>query len=203
MADVSIEKRPGAQEHQSVARREYDPFSRHFGVAPWRGFFDPFISSPFSLMQRMQDEMERFFGTAGQGGLGREMTAWSPAMEVMEKEGKMIVRTDLPGIDKNDIKVELTDGSLTIRGERKREHEQEKQGYHRSERSYGSFFRSIQLPEGANPDQAKAQFRDGVLEVTIPIPESQKARTIPIEEGTEKKQISSEGTSSTRQSKVG
>jgi len=195
MADVNIDKRP-AQEHQGVARRECEPFGRGSWLSPWRGFFDP-SAGPFSFMQRMQDEMERFFGAGREGG------AWWPAMEVTEKEGKMIIRTDLPGIDKNDVKVELTDGSLTIRGERKREQQEEKQGFHRSERSYGSFFRSIPLPEGSNPDQAKAQFKDGVLEVTIPIPESHRARTIPIEEGTEKKQVSPEGSSSTRQSKVG
>jgi HSP20 family protein len=201
MAEVSVEKRP-TQERQSLSRRTHDPFS--YGdsfLAPWRNRFDPFLTSPFGLMRRFEQDMERFFANTWPEDRGAG--AWWPAMEVTEKDGKMLVRADLPGIDKNDVKVELTDGNITISGERKREHEEEKEGFHRSERSYGSFCRSISLPEGVNADQVQAQFKDGVLEVTVPIPRNQMAKTIPIEGGSEKKQISSESSSGSRQSKAG
>ena len=202
MAEVNIEKRPATQGGQSLSSRTHDPFSyRGSFLAPWRNRFNPFFASPFGLMRRFEEDMERFF--ANSWPEAAEAEGWWPAMEVTEKEGKMIVRADLPGIDKNDVKVELTDHNMTISGERKREHEEEKEGFRRSERSYGSFCRSLSLPEGVNADQVQAQFKDGVLEVTVSIPESQRTRTIPIEGGSEKKQISSESSSASRQSKAG
>jgi HSP20 family protein len=78
--------------------------------------------------------------------------------------------TDLPGLKRDDVKVELTEGLLTISGERKEEKEEKREGYYRSERSYGSFFRQIPLPEGAKTDTAKAEFNDGVLEITMQAP---------------------------------
>lgn len=192
MAEVNVEKRP-SQERQSLARRGYDPLDFRSGspLAPWR-MFDPFFTNPFALMRRLGDEMDQWFANAGAAGQGWEGSQWWPTIDVSEKDGKMIVRADLPGINTNDLKVEMTDGSLTIRGERKREHEEEREGIRRSERSYGSFFRSIPLPQGVSADQVRAQFKDGVLEVTLPMPESQRAKSIPIESA-EKKQISSEG----------
>jgi HSP20 family protein len=104
-----------------------------------------------------------------------------PAIEVTEREGNLVVRADLPGIKKEDVKIEMTPEALIIRGERKQEHEEKKEGYYRSERTYGQFHRSIPLPEGADLDKAKAEFKDGVLEVTVPVPETQaRRREIPI-----------------------
>jgi HSP20 family protein len=155
-------------------------------------------------MKRFNEDMDQFFTGSVPGLRETETGAWWPAVEIAEHDGKMIVRADLPGIDKNNVKVELTDGNLTIEGERKREHEEESKGFRRSERSYGTFYRSIPLPEGANPDGARAQFKDGVLEITIPVAESQHRRTIPIEsEPGDKKQISSEAPSAQRQAKAG
>jgi HSP20 family protein len=150
-------------------------------------------------MRRFTEEMER-----GMPGFG-PMTAWSPAIEVSALDGKVIVRADLPGLNKEDVKVEVTDGSLVIQGERKQEHEEHKQGFHRSERMYGSFYRSIPLPKGAQVDQARAQFNNGVLEVSIPVPaEQQQGRQIPVETGaSERRQASSQTQGQQHASKAG
>jgi len=88
------------------------------------------------------------------------------------------------------VKVEVTDDALIIEGERKREHKEEQEGYHRYERSFGRFYRSIPLPEGAKPDQAKAELNDGVLKISVPAPEvKKKVRQIAVEQGTEKKPV--------------
>jgi HSP20 family protein len=96
---------------------------------------------------------------------------------------------DLPGLDKDDVKVEVGDGAITIQGERRREHEEEREGFYRSERSYGSFSRMVPLPEGAITDQAKATFRHGVLEITMPAPPDQvtRGRKLEITAGGEKR----------------
>ena len=131
------------------------------------------------MMNRFAEEMERMFEDFGLGHswyghrhrpeLGHA-AMWSPQVEIFERGGQFIVRADLPGLTKDDVKVDITDEALTIQGERKQELEEEVEGFHRSERSYGSFYRSIPLPEGINIDEAKANFRDGVLEITIPSP---------------------------------
>jgi HSP20 family protein len=145
--------------------------------------------SPFSVMNRFADEMERIFGGFGFGhgpltprgwGMGGQFD-WSPQIEVHERDGQFIVRADLPGLSTDDVKVDINDDALTIRGERKQEHEENREGFYRSERSYGSFFRSIPLPEGVNAEEAKASFRDGVLEITMPAPQRTERRGRQIE----------------------
>jgi HSP20 family protein len=101
---------------------------------------------------------------------------WSPQIEIFERGSQFIVRADLPGLTKDDMKVEITDEALTIQGERKQEHEEDREGWHRSECSYGSFYRSIPLPEGIKAEEAKANFRDGVLEISIPAPQREGRR---------------------------
>jgi len=140
-------------------------------------------STPFSFMRRFATDMERLFeefeGSRFPGFFGREFfpftrefedVTWIPEIEVLRKNGDFIVRADLPGLKKDEVKVELTNDVLTISGERKEEKEEKHEGYYRSERSYGSFFRQIPLPEGAKIDTAKAEFTDGVLEVTMQAP---------------------------------
>ena len=87
---------------------------------------------------------------------------------MLEREGQVVVRADLPGMSKDDIKVEVSDGLLTIQGERKNEKKEEREGYCYSECSFGTFYRAIPLPEGAEASKATADFRNGVLEVTVP-----------------------------------
>jgi HSP20 family protein len=116
----------------------------------------------------------------GVGEFGR--SPWSPEIEVFERGGQLVIRADLPGLNRDDVKVNVTDDSLIIQGERRQEFEENEEGYYRSERSYGSFYRSIPLPEGINEEEVKANFRDGVLEITMPVPQ-QRGRRIEIGEG--------------------
>jgi HSP20 family protein len=116
------------------------------------------------------------------------MQAWAPDIDVFQKNNELTIRADLPGLKREDVTVEITDDSVYIQGERRREHEEEREGYYRSERSYGSFSRLIPLPDGAITEQAKATFKDGVLEITMPAPPESKGRRLEINEaGTTKK----------------
>ena len=161
----------------------------------------PWEENPFAFMRRFAGDMERFFEDFGSfrvmpllrrdlwprvGEFGR--AEWSPEVEVFERDGHFTVRADLPGLRKGDVKVEVVEGALTISGERKEEKEEEEEGFYRSERTYGSFFRRLPLPEGVKTEEAAATFRDGVLEVTMPAPKSEpKGRTLEIKEETEAK----------------
>lgn len=147
-----------------------------------------FSTSPFELMRRFSEEMDRAFENFGMsqgwGFGGKEAAWWSPAVEVFERDNNLVVRADLPGLTKDDIKVEMTDQGLCIQGERKREHEEKGEGFYRTERSYGQFYRLIPLPEEVNAEQVKAEFNNGVLEIVAPIPEaSRRRRAIPITAG--------------------
>ncbi|MCM3903881.1 MAG: Hsp20/alpha crystallin family protein [Pyrinomonadaceae bacterium] len=153
--------------------------------------------NPFSFMRRFSEDMDRLFGDFGLGrGLasgfagefGRladlEGSMWSPQVEAFERDGKLIIRADLPGLTKDDINVDITDDAIKIRGERRQETEENEEGYYRSERSYGSFYRQIPLPSGVNGEEANATFRNGVLEITMPAPARQpNSRRIEIGEG--------------------
>lgn len=156
---------------QSLTRPSQGQGRPVYRGSPFGAFGGDLISmSPFALLRAMTEEMDRTFtgsGTRSAGGGG--LQSWMPAMEVREKNGNLVVCADLPGIDKNDVKLEVTDDMLTIEGERKKEHEEGHGQSHKTERSYGHFYRAIQLPEGAKADQAKAEFRNGVLEVTVPV----------------------------------
>lgn len=154
--------------------------------------------SPFRMLERFADEMDRVFDDFG---LGRstfspssltpwrvgasEWHTWSPQVEVFHRSNEFVVRADLPGLSKDDVKVDVTDDRITIQGERKREHEEEREGVYRSERTYGSFSRVIPVPEGTITDQAKATFKDGVLEIVMPAPPEQvrRGRRLEITEG--------------------
>jgi HSP20 family protein len=144
----------------------------------------PFAASPFQLMRRMSEEMDRMFdrvlgGAAGDRGALAPggVAAWSPRVEVFQKQDKFIVRAELPGISKDDVQVELGADQLIVRGQRREEHEEEREGFYRSERSYGSFYRAVPLPEGVIAESADASFRDGVLEITMQAPPSEVSRT--------------------------
>lgn len=171
MPELNIDRRhPEESRHGLLSRSEvYRPM-----LSPWSAL----SMSPFSLLRHMSEDMDRMFSSATGSGDG---AAWLPAMEVTERGNTLVVRADLPGISVNDVKVEVTPEGLTIEGERKREHEERGRWGYRSERTYGSFYRTIPLPEGASVDNARAEFKDGVLEVTVPVPEQQnRRRQIPI-----------------------
>ena len=105
---------------------------------------------------------------------------WVPAMDLVEHDDHFLLRADLPGLVEQDVNIELNDGSLTIAGERKAEHTQQERGFYRLERQFGSFSRTLTLPEGIDGEQIKAAFANGVLEVWIPKPEERKPRKIQI-----------------------
>jgi HSP20 family protein len=155
-----------------------------FALAP---FWEPmgWNVSPFALMRRFSDELERTFGLGSGGALAfpRLGEGWAPSVEVEQTNGMLKVKADLPGMKKEDIKVEATSEGLVIQGERRDQHEEKKEGYYRSERSYGKFYRMLPLPEGAELDKAKADYVNGVLEVAVPVPpaKKQEKRQIPIE----------------------
>jgi HSP20 family protein len=150
------------------------------------------------MLERFADELDSVFDNFGLGRswlAPRNRTAqggldmWAPQLEVSQQNNELIVRADLPGMKKDDISIDVTDNEITISGERRKEEETERGGVYRSERSYGSFSRTVRLPEGAIADQAKATFKDGVLEIRMPAPPEQvtRGRRLEIKEGTEAK----------------
>jgi HSP20 family protein len=137
-------------------------------------------SNPFAVMRRMQDELDRWFrsprATTGWMPSFEGSSSWAPAIDVFQRGNELVVRADMPGMSKDDIEVEIGEDALTIRGERRREIEEEREGVFRSERSYGSFCRVVALPDGTIADNAKASFKDGVLEVVMPAPSPEVKR---------------------------
>ena len=118
-------------------------------------------------------------------GQDRDATRrWVPPMDLVEAEDHFVLKADLPGLTEDDVKIEVADGTLTISGERKPAHERTERGWYRIERSFGSFSRSLTLPEGIDADAIKAEFHNGVLELRIPKPEERKPRRIEISPGT-------------------
>ncbi len=106
-------------------------------------------------------------------------------MDLVETDDDLVLRADLPGLSEGDVNIEVEDNVLTISGQRKAEHEERKEGYYRVERAYGSFSRSLTLPEGVDPERVRANFDRGVLEVRIPKPEQRKPRKVTISAGGE------------------
>jgi HSP20 family protein len=141
---------------------------------------------PVRELGTIQNEMNRlfnsFFDTPNPAN-GTTFRRWIPAMDLVETEHDFVLKADLPGLSESDVNIELDDNVLTISGERKSEHEDRKAGYYRVERSYGSFRRSLTLPEGVDPEAVKATFDKGVLEVTVPKPVQQQPRKVQITVG--------------------
>jgi HSP20 family protein len=134
-----------------------------------------------TLQGSMNQLFDRFF--EGQTGNGSVARRWIPAMDLVETEDNLVLRADLPGMSEDDLNIEIKDGVLTVSGERKAEHEEKGEGFHRVERSFGSFSRSLSLPDGAQADRVAADFKDGVLEVRIPKPEETKPTRVAIGKG--------------------
>ena len=160
----------------------------------------PETANPFGMMRRFTKDMERlfddfeefrfsnFFKDFAPFRMEFDTGEWMPQIEVLQANGQFMVRADLPGLTKEDVKVEITDEFLTISGERKEETEEKREGFYRSERSYGSFYRELPLPEGAKTEDAAATFRNGVLEITMPVPKVETStRKLEIKEPTEEK----------------
>ena len=143
---------------------------------------------PFEFMRRFSEEMDRMFSRFGPRWLTSplgldEAMGWAPQIDVFERDDNLVVRADVPGLGPKDVKIEVTDEGVVIEGERKQEHEEKRGGFYRSECSYGHFYRSVPLPRGVKSDQARASFKNGVLEVVMPAPQLSRGRRIEIEEG--------------------
>ncbi|MCL5022018.1 MAG: Hsp20/alpha crystallin family protein [Nitrospirae bacterium] len=136
---------------------------------------------PFAEMEkRFEDFFRRPFSLFGPSWFPRlrmpEMEELSPSVDILEEGGDFVIRAELPGLKKEDIDVKLTDNTITISGEKKKEEKVEKKNYYRMERSYGSFTRSFSLPSEVRTDKVKAQFKDGILEIRIPKTEEAKQK---------------------------
>ena len=144
---------------------------KHGALVPSSG-----VRDPFTLLRRMTSELEGMFEdwpSFRAPSFGQFMTAspaWSPRLDVFERENRLVTRVDLPGVKKEDVSVEVTDGYLKLSGERKHETEEKKENFYRSEREYGSFYRAVPLPDGVKFDDVKATFSEGILEVSVPLP---------------------------------
>ena len=141
---------------------------------------------PLRELNSLQSEMNRLFNNAFDtpaGSAGSAIRRWVPAMDLVESGEQFILRADLPGMSEEDIEIELEDGTLTVSGERKAEHDERGEGFHRVERAFGAFARSLTLPKGIDADAVSASFDRGVLEIRIPKPEARKPRRISIANG--------------------
>jgi HSP20 family protein len=157
------------------------------------------LLTPFGFMRRFSEDMDRLFedfirnpfglSQTGRGLLSQlgAQRAWAPNIEVFQRDSDFVVRAELPGLNKDDVQVEINNDMLTISGERQQEREENRGGVYHSERSYGTFYRSIPLPEGVIPESAQATFKDGVLEITLQAPPSQvtKGRRLEIKDTSE------------------
>jgi HSP20 family protein len=145
----------------------------------------PVAREPVSALARIHEDIDRMFQEfplPGFFSLWASPTRWAPALDLYEKDNTLVVEAELPGIPKEAVKLTCSDHTLTIQGETKKEEEEKKEGYYRSERRYGSFYRTVALPEEVDFNKARAEYTNGVLKIMLPKsakPET-KTRTIPI-----------------------
>jgi HSP20 family protein len=203
-----------ATDERKTGRRSSTTAKSSSGTLParrddWVGFWnDPFALWAENPMQRFAREMDRWFHGGrdvreGHWPFGRRdaaggMRTWNPDVETFQRGDQFIARADLPGMKKEDITVNVTDDALTIEGERREEHEDQREGSYRSERTYGRFYRVIPLPEGAIAETARAMFNNGVLEVTLQAPPREVSRGRKLEIGESTSAPGSTSVSSTR-----
>ena len=140
---------------------------------------------PAREVDSLQSEMNRLFDTFFGGNPRGSGTArrWVPSMDLVETDDHLVLRADLPGLDEDDVAIEIKDGVLTVSGERKAEREEKSEGFYRVERASGAFSRSLSLPRGVDADAVRAGFDKGVLEVRIPKPEERKPHRVEIGAG--------------------
>jgi HSP20 family protein len=210
IAQDRISTQQGGRSAQQGSGQNYQPGAQGWqrspdsALATRRGSsalspFGGYGSGPFSTMRRITEEMDRLFDSFGfgrsffpsefgQGALSYgepqgAVALWAPHVDVVERDGKLLISADLPGVKKEDVKVEINQDAVTIQGQRHQERTSSDRGYYQSERSYGSFYRSIPLPEGANTENASATFRDGVLQIEVQAPSQQsRGRTLEIKD---------------------
>lgn len=141
---------------------------------------------PFRELEEMSDRLNRMFARPATRTNGKEtMTVadWTPTVDISETDGEYQIKAEIPDVKKEDVKVTVEDGVLTIQGERKQEKEEKGKRYHRIERSYGSFVRSFSLPDVIDEEKVKAEFKDGVLSLHLPKSEKAKPKAIEVKVG--------------------
>lgn len=141
--------------------------------------------NPFQELDEVQNRLGSFFGRFprfgnGNGNGGLKLADWSPQVDITEDDKEYLLKTDLPEIKKDEIKVNVENGVLSVSGERKAEKEEKNKKFHRIERSYGSFMRSFNLPEDANGAKVTAEFKDGVLQVHLPKSPVAKSKAVEV-----------------------
>jgi HSP20 family protein len=140
--------------------------------------------NPWKEMVSLRESMNRMFEDSlfrperHEDGLA--LGAWSPAVDMFEKDDKVVIKAELPGLDKKDVSLDLQNGVLTLKGERKHENEVKEGNFYRREMSYGKFVRSFSLPADVDADKIKAEFQNGLLTVEVPKPEEHKPKQIKV-----------------------
>ena len=158
-------------------------------LSKWNPLNTPSVWDPFRELEEMQDRLTSLFGRRvsllKSGSEGEEFTvaAWTPRVDIAEDDKEYVINAELPGIAKEDVKVSVENGVLSISGERKTEKEEKGKKFHRIEQSYGTFVRSFTLPEGNSGEKISAEFRDGILKVHVPKDEKAKAKAIDVKIG--------------------
>jgi len=138
--------------------------------------------TPFGDFERMRRDMDRMWDSFFEGGTlrGEEGREWLPSLDVAETKNEIVVKAEVPGLEPKDIDISLSDGLLTIKGENRQEREEKEENYHLVERSYGSFIRSIRLPNEVRSDKINASYKNGVLKVVLPKSEEAKKKEVKI-----------------------
>jgi HSP20 family protein len=139
--------------------------------------------APFREFERARQQVDRFWDSLLEGGLRRrseEEVEWLPSLDVAETKNELVVKAEAPGMDPKDIDISLSDGVLTIKGEKRQEKEEKEADYQLVERSYGSFTRSVQIPREVQSDKISASYKNGILKITLPKSEEAKKKEIKI-----------------------
>jgi len=139
---------------------------------------------PFRELEEVSTRLNRIFGRSlARSESGNEMLAvadWAPSVDISETDSAYLIKGEIPGVKKEDVKVTVQDGMLTIQGERKQEKEEKGKKFHRVECSYGSFVRSFRVPDDADENKVKAEFKDGMINITLPKSEKAKPKAIEV-----------------------
>ena len=202
---TAVEERREQQGSQAAESRTSRSESRGTAVGPLATggvpFFGPVLTAtPFTLLRRVNEDFNQLFdallrggtdpGTGGRAGRGALTTpgqgfaalaAWTPQIEVERRKDAMMIRADLAGVNPDDVDVTVENGVLTISGERRQERREEREGVVHTELSYGSFMRSIPLPDGADENRLSATMRNGSLEITVPIAARERGRRVKVQ----------------------
>jgi HSP20 family protein len=203
-AGTAVQERADRPNGGTVAEGGNGPTETNRGraLSRWPTLMGGVPASPWELMRRMSEEMNQLFQSLGGTGTGLAQLGQTapatgrqaggdiaavtppilvPHIEVQQRRGELVVRADMPGLRPEDINISVDHGVLTISGERREEHREERDGFIRSEVSYGTFFRTIPLPDGADENRVSARFRNGVLEITVPVSDRERGRRVKVE----------------------